>query len=131
MHTNTVRWSTSIARLSPDNDWAVTINDLLRKLSRSIVVRRPGNDDRDAMRGPVAVGQPVRARLARRVRIAWLDFVGLGARTALDAAIHLVGGDLDKSAESGRLAGGVEQHEAAIHVGVRRIYGQWRFHQSF
>ena len=55
-------------------------NDLLRKLVGSVIVRRARDDDRHVVGGPVAVGEAVGARLARRVRIARLEFVGLAAR---------------------------------------------------
>ena len=92
-------------------------DDLLGKLVRTVVVRRARHHDRHLVSRPVAVGEAVRARLARRIGIARPQLVGLGARAFRHAAVDLVGRDLDEPAQRRVLARRLEQHERAVDVG--------------
>ena len=99
-------------------------NDLLGVLSAAVVVRRARHHYRHAVRRPVAVGEPVGARLARGVRVAWPQLIGLAAPSLGDAAVHLVGRHLDEAAEVWRLARCVEQHECPMDVGLNERAGR-------
>ncbi len=98
-------------------------NDLFRKLKRSVVVRRAGDDHGHLVGGPVAVRQPVCAGLRGRIGVPRFELVGLAARSLRHAAVHLVGGDLHEAAEPWRATGGLEQHEGADHVRSQELFG--------
>ena len=78
-------------------------DDLLGELVRAVVVRRARDDHRHAVGGPVAVGEAVRAGLARRVRVARPQLVGLRRLARRHRPVDLVGRDLDEAPQARRL----------------------------
>ncbi len=98
-------------------------DDLFGELMRTVVVRRARDDHRHVVGRPVAVGEPIGARLARRVGIPRTQLVGLPARSVGHAAVDLVGRDLHEAPEMRRLPRGLEQHERAVDVGHDELTG--------
>ena len=92
-------------------------------LERAVVVRGARHNHGHAVGRPVAVRQPIRARLARRVGIARPELVGLAARSLRHAAVHLVGRDLHEPPERGGSPRRFEQHEGAEDVGRDELAG--------
>jgi hypothetical protein len=93
-------------------------DQLFGKLIRPVVVRRPRDDDGYLVSGPIAVGEPVRARLARRIGITRFEFIGLATRARRHASVHLVSRNLDEARQSRRTARRLEQHERPFDVGL-------------
>ena len=96
-------------------------NDLLGKLIRPVVVGRPRDDDRNAVGRPVAEREAIGACLAGRVGVPRPQFVGLDARSLRNAAIDLVGRDLDEATEARRGPRRFEQHESADDIGLDEL----------
>ena len=92
-------------------------DDLLGVLVRAVVVERPDDRDRQVVRAPVRVGQPVAAGLGAGVRRARVERVVLGHRLGLGRAVDLRRRDQDEPLDARVGAHRVEQHLGADHVG--------------
>ena len=72
-------------------------NELLGILIGAVVIARPRDDDGQAMRDLIGLGQVISCRLARAVGITWLERCHLIHRSGHDLAIDLVGGDMQEA----------------------------------
>ncbi len=97
-------------------------DDLLRELVRPVVVAAPGDAHVQPVGPGVGPGHQVAAGLGRRVRGVRLQRRVLGPGAGRDAAVHLVGGDLDHPRHVSVQAG-LQQHLHAGHVGGDEIRG--------
>ena len=86
------------------------------------VVGAASDGDRRAVGGEVGQGDQVGSGLGRRVGRARLERIGLGGRTDLDRAVHLVGADVDHPADL-QAPGRVHDHVGAEAVGVHEVVG--------
>ena len=100
-------------------------HDLLGILIRAEVVRRARDDHRHAVRAPVRQGEQVAAGLGCRVRIRRAQRILLGRRAVRDAAVDLVGADVQEARDPA-LAHGLQQREHAEDVGAQEAV---RLHQ--
>src|SRR5688572_15172284 len=96
-------------------------DDLFGKLVRAVVVRGARDDHRHVVRRPITVGQAIGAGLARRIRVARPQLVGLGARAFGHAAVDFVGRNLHEALQAGVPSRRFEQDERALDVGLDEI----------